>query len=98
MSVIIRTPNKKIKILCKGADSVIYERLHPASKDVEITETFLENFGNEGLRTLALAEKVISEEEYGEWAIRYNQASLAIYGREDKIAEVNYPLMILKCF
>ena len=31
MSVIVRTPNGRIKLYCKGADSVIYERLSARS-------------------------------------------------------------------
>lgn len=30
MSVIVRTPSGKIKLFCKGADTVIYERLGSA--------------------------------------------------------------------
>lgn len=31
MSVIVRTRSGKIKLFCKGADTVIYERLGPAT-------------------------------------------------------------------
>lgn len=31
MSVIVRTPSGKIKLFCKGADTVIYERLGSAA-------------------------------------------------------------------
>lgn len=32
----------------------------------------LEKFANEGLRTLLLAERVIPNEEFKEWAAKYN--------------------------
>ena len=70
MSVIVRTPEGKIKILCKGADSVIYERLVPESEDSEddsyrqITLEHLEAFASEGLRTLCFAASELSETQY----------------------------------
>ena len=63
MSVVIRLPDGKIKLLCKGADSVILERLRE-SKIENVTKQHLNEFANEGLRTLVLAEKEISEEYY----------------------------------
>ena len=59
MSVIVEDDNKKILLFCKGADNVIYERLHAASpdsveqKNADITLSHLEEFATVGLRSVA---------------------------------------------
>jgi magnesium-transporting ATPase (P-type) len=88
MSMIIKTQEGEIKLLCKGADSIIYELLAQDSLHKECTLKFLEGFGNEGLRTLAFAERTIPEEEYSAWEKRYTEASQAIYDREKQISSV----------
>lgn len=50
-------------MLCKGADSIIFPRLFNY-ENVDFTNTALNAFANEGLRTLLIAEKVLSEQEY----------------------------------
>jgi magnesium-transporting ATPase (P-type) len=49
----------------------------------------LEKFSKEGLRTLLIAEKEISDDEYNSWNLRYQQALLATSNREEKVAEVS---------
>ena len=87
MSVVIRWPDNSIKVLCKGADSVIYERLK-SRHYVKFTEQWLENFAKEGLRTLLLAEKEITDEEYEDWADKYNSAALLLENREERMFEI----------
>ncbi|KAB0368460.1 hypothetical protein FD755_020226 [Muntiacus reevesi] len=48
MSVIVRTPSGKLRLYCKGADTVIYDRLAETSKYKEITLKHLEQFATEG--------------------------------------------------
>ncbi|KAI8333988.1 hypothetical protein BC941DRAFT_400926 [Chlamydoabsidia padenii] len=101
MSVIIRPKDgsNKIVLLCKGADSVIFERLcsdfgdqHDlATKQQQLkndTEKHLETFATEGLRTLCLAYRFIAAEEYEDWNNKFMKASSSIYGREEKLDEV----------
>jgi magnesium-transporting ATPase (P-type) len=64
MSVIIRTSQDKIKLYCKGADSVIMERLEPNDQNAQLTSEHLESFANDGLRTLCVAYRTLDEEEY----------------------------------
>jgi phospholipid-translocating ATPase len=67
MSVIVRRvdpeggeASRRVFLLCKGADSVIIERLKPGQNAlVKTTEEHLEYFASSGLRTLCLAYKVI---------------------------------------
>jgi magnesium-transporting ATPase (P-type) len=64
MSCIFRDPKGKIVLMCKGADTVITERLTRESKDSEMftkTKKYVDEFAEEGLRTLFLAERTISE-------------------------------------
>jgi phospholipid-translocating ATPase len=46
-------------------------------------------FAREGLRTLCIAQKEISEKEYAEWNKDYDIAANAIQDREDKLEEVS---------
>lgn len=87
MSVIVRTPDNKIVLFCKGADNMIYDRLHTSSKYRKEVEEFMLDCGNKGLRTLALAQREISEEEYAEWNASYIEASRAVNGRAKRLAE-----------
>jgi len=91
MSTVVRSPDGKIKLFCKGADTVIYERLAPKQEFAEATLVHLEDYATEGLRTLCLAYRDIPEEEYREWSALYDNAAAQMTGRGealDKVAEV----------
>lgn len=87
MTVIVRMPDGKIKVLCKGADSIIEKRLKDKSS-LKNTEDHLEEYASEGLRTLLLAEKEISDEEYEKWQKKYDEAALETEDREEKVNKV----------
>uniref|UniRef100_A0A3B3TB65 Phospholipid-transporting ATPase n=1 Tax=Paramormyrops kingsleyae TaxID=1676925 RepID=A0A3B3TB65_9TELE len=87
MSVIMRTPSGKIRLYCKGADTVIYERLAESSRYKEITLKHLEQFATEGLRTLCYAVADISPATYREWLEVYQRASTALNNRALKLEE-----------
>ncbi|KAH8109002.1 calcium transporting ATPase [Phellopilus nigrolimitatus] len=88
MSTVVRTPEGQIKLYCKGADTVILERLAKNQPYVEKTMAHLEDYATEGLRTLCLASRDISEAEYREWATIYEQAASTINGRGEALDEV----------
>lgn len=92
MSTIFRCPDGKIRIYCKGADTVILERLHKDNPIVDTTLQHLEDYATEGLRTLCLGMREIPEQEYREWQQIFEQASLTVGGHRaeelDKAAEV----------
>lgn len=93
MSTIFRTPEGKIICYCKGADTVILERLAKDNNPyVETTLTHLEEYASEGLRTLCLAMREISEGEFKEWWNVYNTAQTTVSGNRaeelDKAAEL----------
>ncbi|GAB0091473.1 Phospholipid-transporting ATPase [Sergentomyia squamirostris] len=86
MSVIVRTPKGEIKLFCKGADTVIYERLAQDDQPFrEVTLRHLEDFATEGLRTLCCAVATIDEEVYNDWRETYHKAITAIQNREKKV-------------
>eukprot|EP00127_Corallochytrium_limacisporum_P000959 Clim_evm43s33 gene=Clim_evmTU43s33 len=88
MSVIVRDPNGRIRLYCKGADNVILERLAPKQRYVDQTVKHLDEFARDGLRTLCLAVAQLSEEQYKTWAAKYHEAKGALEGRERKVTEV----------
>ncbi|XP_064784790.1 phospholipid-transporting ATPase IA-like isoform X2 [Oncorhynchus masou masou] len=87
MSVIMRTPSGRIRLYCKGADSVIYDRLADSSKYKDITLNHLEQFATEGLRTLCYAVTNISDESYEQWAELYQRAATSLTNRALKMEE-----------
>jgi magnesium-transporting ATPase (P-type) len=92
MSCIYRDPQDRIVLMCKGADAIIKERLSSESLNSEIfdkTQVYVDDYANEGLRTLFLAEKFIDPEVYREWLKESNIAKLEINDREEKVAAVD---------
>ncbi|MBW0469719.1 hypothetical protein O181_009434 [Austropuccinia psidii MF-1] len=85
MSSIIRGPDGKIKLYCKGADTVILERCANHQPYKEATLAHLEEYATEGLRTLCIAMREISDEEYGPWAAMYDKAAATVNGRTEAI-------------
>ncbi|KAI7904565.1 uncharacterized protein BX663DRAFT_502824 [Cokeromyces recurvatus] len=85
MSAIIRGPDGKIKLYCKGADTVILERLADNNPFVENTLLHLEEFASEGLRTLCIAMREIPEDEYARWSQIYDKAATTLVNRADEL-------------
>jgi phospholipid-transporting ATPase len=94
MSAILRFPDGTIKLYTKGADTVILERLdrRPGmNPHVEPTTQALEEYASEGLRTLCIAYRSLSEQEYNQWSKVYDKASTTLVNRAeelDKAAEM----------
>ena len=90
MSAIIRMPDGRIMLFCKGADSIIYSRLKRGEQAQlrKATAEHLEMFAREGLRTLCIAQKEITEDEYAVWNKEHDLAAAAIADREDKLEAV----------
>ncbi|EGV64842.1 phospholipid-translocating P-type ATPase, partial [Yamadazyma tenuis ATCC 10573] len=90
MSAIFRCPDGVIRLFCKGADTVILERLSDIEEQpfVNATLRHMEEFAAEGLRTLCIASKIVSEDEYQAWSARYYEASTSLEDRQDKLDEV----------
>ncbi|KAI1088896.1 phospholipid-translocating P-type ATPase [Rostrohypoxylon terebratum] len=90
MSAIVKMPDGRIILFCKGADSIIYSRLK-RGEQAELRKTtaeHLEMFAREGLRTLCIAQRVLSEQEYLEWRKEHDKAATAMQDREEKLEQV----------
>ena len=93
MSAIVRMPGSepRIVLFCKGADSVIYSRLLPTQNSqamLDTTSRQLEGFATEGLRTLCIARRELTWEQYQEFNARYSTAAASLTDREARMEEV----------
>ncbi|XP_041994278.1 probable phospholipid-transporting ATPase 7 isoform X2 [Salvia splendens] len=93
MSVIIRDEDGQIFVFCKGADSIVFDRLARNGRMYEeVTSKHLNEYGEVGLRTLALAYKKLEEDKYAAWNEEFIRAKTAIGGdREamlDRVADM----------
>lgn len=91
MTVIVKAPNGEIKVLCKGADSHIMPLLNDSWENQEIKARTLEHlfdYAQNGLRTLMICERTISQSFYRSWVYKYEQAKTAINHKSLKILNV----------
>ncbi|GJN88512.1 hypothetical protein Rhopal_001478-T1 [Rhodotorula paludigena] len=100
MSVVLRKLSEgeghdELILLTKGADNIIFERLAQDAENDALkrqTDKHLEDFANEGLRTLCLAWKPLDEAAYDQWERRFHEATTLIDGREAAIERVSEEL------
>lgn len=89
MTVIMRAPDNSILLLCKGADSTIYQLLLDGQEDrKKQLYNDLEIYSEDGLRTLCYAMKTIPNEIYQEWSKQNMIASLCIENRDSELERV----------
>ncbi|XP_064608442.1 probable phospholipid-transporting ATPase IA isoform X3 [Liolophura sinensis] len=87
MSIVVRGPDGKIKLYCKGADTVIYERLGENQPYRDVTLEHLEAFASLGLRTLCIATADVAEDFYDDWKHTFYKASTSLQNRDKKLEE-----------
>ncbi|KAM4621664.1 phospholipid-transporting ATPase VB [Polymixia lowei] len=97
MSVLVRHPyTKELMLYTKGADYTIMEllgtpyaeQLNGNQKSIATsTQTHLDGYGKEGLRTLCFAKKVLSERMYNDWSTIRQRALADINNREELIRD-----------
>uniref|UniRef100_A0A8D3B430 Phospholipid-transporting ATPase n=1 Tax=Scophthalmus maximus TaxID=52904 RepID=A0A8D3B430_SCOMX len=100
MSVIVRNAEGRIRLYCKGADTVLLERLHPCNQELtNITSDHLNEYAADGLRTLALAYRDLTEDEWEAWSESHRCADKATDCREDRLAaayeQIEQDMMLL---
>ncbi|XP_034872274.1 phospholipid-transporting ATPase FetA-like [Mirounga leonina] len=89
MSVIVRTPEDRVMLFCKGADTVLCRRLHPSCRSLrDVTMEHLDDFAVEGLRTLMVAYRELDNAFYQAWSKKHSEACLSLENREDKMSDV----------
>lgn len=88
MSAIVRTMENKILLLCKGADSVIFERLSYEGRLLEAkTKEHVKKFAEAGLRTMLLAYRELGEGEHKEWAAEFSNAKANVTAYRDVLMD-----------
>lgn len=91
MSVVIRFPNNDVKVLVKGADTSILsilERDHTGNDHIRhVTQSHLNEYSSEGLRTLVVAARDLTDAELEEWQCMYEDASTSLTDRSMKLRQ-----------
>uniref|UniRef100_A0A8D0XRP0 Phospholipid-transporting ATPase n=1 Tax=Sus scrofa TaxID=9823 RepID=A0A8D0XRP0_PIG len=100
MSVVVRHPlTGEIIVYTKGADCVIMDLLedpaHVTDTDVEKkvrkirarTQKHLDMYARDGLRTLCIAKKVLSEEDFQRWASFRHEAEASLNNRDELLMQ-----------
>ncbi|XP_061572115.1 phospholipid-transporting ATPase IH isoform X3 [Cololabis saira] len=85
MSVIVRARNGEVYLFCKGADSSIFPRV--ISGKVDEVKARVEHNAVEGLRTLCVAYRPLSTEQYEQVCHQLSMAKLALQDRDKRLAE-----------
>uniref|UniRef100_A0A8C7SGK5 Phospholipid-transporting ATPase n=1 Tax=Oncorhynchus mykiss TaxID=8022 RepID=A0A8C7SGK5_ONCMY len=86
MSVILQTPTGEKVLFTKGAESAILP--FTTSGEINKTRVHVDEFALKGLRTLVVACRHFSVEEYEEVDQRLHKARTALQQREERLAEV----------
>lgn len=91
MSVVIRLPNNTIKVLVKGADTSMLSIIGGDSDREEFikhtTQSHLYEYSMEGLRTLVVGAKDLTDSEFELWQSRYEDASTSLTERAVKLRQ-----------
>ncbi|XP_023571715.1 phospholipid-transporting ATPase FetA isoform X2 [Octodon degus] len=100
MSVIVRTPEDRLMLFCKGADTIICELLQSSCTDlIDVTMEHLDDFATEGLRTLMVAYRELDAAFFQTWSHKHSAAYLSLEDREYKLSvvykEIEKDLMLL---
>ncbi|XP_025162528.1 probable phospholipid-transporting ATPase VA, partial [Harpegnathos saltator] len=91
MSVLLRHPHtREIVLYIKGADTTMLPLLS-ASDENTVAATnirqYLQSYARQGLRTLVMARRTLSEQEYETWRQKHNEAELATENRERRVRD-----------
>uniref|UniRef100_A0A3Q1IWJ8 Phospholipid-transporting ATPase n=1 Tax=Anabas testudineus TaxID=64144 RepID=A0A3Q1IWJ8_ANATE len=86
MSVIVRSRSGETLLFCKGADSSIFPRVR--QEEVERIRMHVERNATEGYRTLCVAYKYLSADEYAQADAGLREARLALQDRDEKLMAV----------
>ncbi|KAG9351364.1 hypothetical protein JZ751_022612, partial [Albula glossodonta] len=86
MSVIVRSKTGETLLFCKGADSSIFPRVK--QEEVDRIKRHVERNATDGYRTLCVAYKQLSAEEYEKADAGLREARLALQDREEKLTAV----------
>ena len=88
MSVILRCPDNKIRLFIKGADNIILQRIGKQNSESTVNKitSYVNDYAKQGLRTLMIAYKEISEIEIKKIQEDYLYAQSSTY-QKDKLLD-----------
>jgi len=94
-SVILRNPDGSIILYSKGSDAQMIKRISEKSRNTkkgaqvyDSSMEHLDNFSQLGLRTLVVARRHLSENEFQEWNKKYHEASTSLHNRTEAVNAV----------
>ena len=99
MSVLVRCPDGSIRLYSKGADDKLLataagERMlsEDDNETFATVQTQVNTWATTGFRTLVMAYKNVSEEDYSQWRQQYDRAARQLENRDEAL-EATYGLM-----
>lgn len=88
-SVIVENENKDLVLLVKGADTSIMPFVdYSTCLYFDETQSHIDRFSDQGLRTLVFAGRSLTREEYDVWNEKFKKASLMSEGREAALRQL----------
>lgn len=87
MAVVVKAPDGRYLLMCKGADNVIFDRSIVEESRATLMRQ-LSELATTGLRTLVLSQRELSKSDFDSWQKDYKNASVSIVDRDAKLAEV----------
>lgn len=91
MSILVRHPlTNEVVLYSKGADTTILSSLIPQDENSITTikiRQYLQSYARQGLRTLVMAKKSLTMQEYENWRQKHSEAELAMENRELRIKD-----------
>ncbi|XP_057979048.1 phospholipid-transporting ATPase 1 isoform X2 [Malania oleifera] len=90
MSVILGCPDSTVKVFVKGADTSMFSVTNRSSKlnIIRATEAHLHTYSSQGLRTLVIGMRELSNSEFEQWHVSYEAANTALMGRASLLRKV----------
>lgn len=90
MSIVVQQQggNRPAMLYCKGADNVMLERVNASRESLNVLNKHLSEFSVQGLRTLVLAKRELTEEQVTEYEKQWTYAKNAMIDRAKRLEEV----------
>lgn len=91
MSVLLKHPHTgEIILYSKGADTTMLPALSASDENVVASRSiqqYLQSYARQGLRTLVMARRTLTLQEYEAWRQKHDEAELATENRERRIRD-----------
>lgn len=91
MSVLLRHPHtSEIVLYSKGADTTMLAALSLSDENAVASPSirhYLQSYARQGLRTLVMARRTLTPQEYETWRQKHEEAEMATENRECRIRD-----------